>query len=270
MGFLKKDAFLQMLALTFLILIPFSFLLSPFLFLIPIFLYFFVLTLQDKGWIISQRWMDVVFIHYKVDAKELQKIVPFPLDLFEGEAVVSIVPFVMGRIRFPFLIPIPGLSKLLELNLRTYVTMKGKPAVYFFTLDSNHLPEVLIARWFFALPYRLKKLAFFLNDFYHFKSPEFSLKAVVGEVKQKSAFDVWATERYALLTKRGHSTYMGIVEHRPWTLQKLEVKELTDHFSILIGEHFKMKEIIETSYSKNLDVRFRSFRRVGVHEEHLL
>jgi len=110
MGFLKKDAFLQMLALTFLILIPFSFLLSPFLFLIPIFLYFFVLTLQDKGWIISQRWMDVVFIHYKVDAKELQKIVPFPLDLFEGEAVVSIVPFVMGRIRFPFLIPIPGLQ----------------------------------------------------------------------------------------------------------------------------------------------------------------
>ena len=161
-----------------------------------------------------------------------------------------------------------GLSKLLELNLRTYVTMKGKPAVYFFTLDSNHLPGVLIARWFFALPYRLKKLAFSLDDFYQFKSPEFSLKAVVGEVKQKSAFDLWATERYALLTKRGNTTYMGHVEHLPWTLNSLEVKELTDHFSTLIGEHLKMKEFIETSYSKTLNVRFRPFKKVSLSGPH--
>jgi uncharacterized protein YqjF (DUF2071 family) len=88
---------------------------------------------------------------------------------------------------------------------------------------------------------------------------------VVGEVKQKSAFDLWATECKALLTKRGNTTYMGHVEHLPWTLKSLEVKELTDHFSVLIGEHFKMKGFIETSYSKNLDVRFRPFKRVQIH-----
>jgi hypothetical protein len=63
--------------------------------------------------------------------------------------------------------------------------VKRKPSVYFFTPDSNHLPGVLIARWFFALFYRLKKLAFSLDDFYHFNSLEFTLMALVGEVKKK-------------------------------------------------------------------------------------
>jgi hypothetical protein len=31
-----------------------------------------------------------------------------------------------------------------------------------------------------------------------------------------------------------------------------------------------MKGFIETSYSKNLDMRFRPFKRVGVHKELLL
>ena len=126
-------------------------------------LFFWALSLQEKGWIISQRWSEVAFLHYEVDAQILQPHCPFPLDTFKGKAVLSIVPFVMSRIRFPFLPQVPGLSRLLELNLRTYVIKDGRPAVYFFTLDSNHLPGVLIARWFFALPYRWMELKFHQN-----------------------------------------------------------------------------------------------------------
>jgi len=260
--FISQDMAAQTFALVFLILIPFSFLLSKFLFLPLIALYFLSLSFQKRGWIISQCWSDVVFLHYKVDPRELQKKVPFPLDLFQGDAIVSIVPFVMSRIRFPFLFPVPGFSQLLELNLRTYIFVNGKPAVYFFTLDSNHLPGVLIARWFFALPYRWMKLSFSHRHQYEFESDQFHLKASVGELKPQSDFDRWTTERYALFTKRGETTYQGIVEHRPWELQSLKVNELTDNFSSLLGEELRMKTLVGMSYSKNLNVRFRPFKRV--------
>lgn len=258
-----KDTLAQTVAFLSLVLIPFSFLVSGILFPLLILVYFLSLCFQQKGWIISQHWKDVVFLHYKVDAKDLQEKVPFPLDLFQDEAIVSIVPFVMSKIRFPFLFPVPGLSQLLELNLRTYVKVNGRPAVYFFTLDSNHLPGVLIARWFFALPYRWMKLSFSFQDRYEFSSPEFHLKARVKDVKTSSSFDRWSTERYALFTKRGGKVYEGTVEHLPWTLQELEVEELSDNFSSLIGEHLKMKSLMGASYSKSLDVRFRPFRRVA-------
>lgn len=257
-----RDSLSQGIALLCLVLVPFSFLWSWFFFPFLIAFYFIALSFQDRGWTISQRWLDVVFLHYKVDPKELQKKVPFPLDLYQGQAIISMAPFAMSNIRFPFLPPVPGLSQLLELNLRTYVILNGRPAVYFFTLDSNHLPGVLIARWFFALPYRWIKLTFSFQKLYEFSSPSFLLKAKVGEERPSSEFDRWSTERYALLTKRGETTFEGIVEHAPWPLRELNVVELQDNFSNLIGEEFKMSSLLGTSYSKSLDVRFRPFKRV--------
>lgn len=225
-------------------------------------LFFWALSLQEKGWIISQRWSDVMFLHYKVDAQKLQEKVPFPLDLFKGEAIVSIVPFVMGRIRFPFFFPIPGLSQLLELNLRTYVRVNGIPAVYFFTLDSNHLPGVLIARWFFSLPYRWIKLSFNKEDDYQFSSPQFEIRASIGEKQVSSEFDQWATERYALMTQARGKKLMGVVEHRPWKLHAVRIHHLKDSFSTILGDELKMKELLSASYSDSLDVRFRPFRKI--------
>lgn len=257
-----KDKVVQSLALLFLFLTPLSFLLGPYLFPIPFLLFFLTLSFQEQDWIISQRWEEVVFLHYSVDVDELQKMVPFKLDLYQGKAVLSIVPFVMKKIRFPFLPPVPGLSQLLELNLRTYVIVNGRPAVYFFTLDSNHLPGVLIARWFFALPYRWMKLRFSFDEHYEFKSPQFYLKARVGEERLSNEFDRWSTERYALLTKRGKITLVGTVEHPPWKLHNLIVDELSDNFSSLIGEHLKMKRLMGAAYSHSMDVRFRPFKKV--------
>lgn len=264
MGRTPRDTIAQSAALVFLVLVPFSFGISwvfPALFVV---FYFGALIFQEEGWVISQRWLDVAFLHYKVDPIELQKKVPFPLDLFHGEAVVSIVPFVMSKIRFPFLPPVPGLSRLLELNLRTYVMINGKPAVYFFTLDSNHLPGVLIARWFFALPYRWIKLSFTFLESYEFSSPQLKLKGRVGAVRVSSEFDLWSTERYGLFTKRGETTLQGTVEHAPWILQDFHVDELDDRFSCLIGEHLRMKTLMGTSYSKSLDVRFRPFKKMTI------
>ena len=220
-------------------------------------LFFWALSLQEKGWIMAQRWTEVLFLHYEVEASELQKHVPYPLDLYEGKAVLSIVPFIMSRIRFPFLPAVPGLSRLYELNLRTYVTHQGRGAVYFFTLDSNHLPGVCIARWFFGLPYRWRRLVLEHKETYRFESDSLQLEAQVEEGSAESEFNRWATERYALVTDSGK---VGVVEHAPWVLQKASVRLLKDEFSVLLGEQFRVQSFVGISYAKQLDVRFRPFR----------
>src|SRR3954451_5022595 len=45
------------------------------------------------------NWERAVFIHYEVDAKILQREVPFQLDLRDGKAYVSLVAFTMRRMR---------------------------------------------------------------------------------------------------------------------------------------------------------------------------
>jgi uncharacterized protein len=224
-------------------------------------LYFWALSLQRSGWLMSQRWCEVAFLHYEVSPAELQKKVPFPLDLYEGKAIVSIVPFRMEGIRFPFFPPLPGLSRLLELNLRTYVSVGGQPGIYFFTLDANHLTGVLVARWFFSLPYRWVKLTFSPSTNYAFTAPNLKLSGEVGPPRKSSAFDLWATERYALFTKRGQDTLIGVVEHAPWSLQDFKVLELDDKFSSLLGENLALKTCVATSYCAKLDVRFRPFQK---------
>jgi uncharacterized protein YqjF (DUF2071 family) len=225
-------------------------------------LFFWALSLQDTGWIISQRWSDVLFLHYEVDAKELQEKVPYPIDFFKGKAIVSIVPFAMGRIRFPFLPAIPGFSKLYELNLRTYVRINNRPAVYFFTLDSNHLPGVLVARLFFSLPYRWKKMQLNNQKNYHFKSPALELRARIDSTDSTTDFDLWCTERYALVTKFFGKDLWGVVEHEKWKLQKADLEDLRDDFST---EFINLKSLMGASYSSSLDVRFKPFRFLTLH-----
>jgi uncharacterized protein YqjF (DUF2071 family) len=44
-------------------------------------------------------WMDVAFVHFRVNPNERQPLVPFALDLLDGEAFVSIVAFTQRRLR---------------------------------------------------------------------------------------------------------------------------------------------------------------------------
>ena len=49
---------------------------------------------------------------------------------------------------------VPFVSSFVELNVRTYVTLHGKPGVYFFSLDANSAAAGrAAARALFGLPY---------------------------------------------------------------------------------------------------------------------
>lgn len=265
---ISKDFMAQLLALIFLLLIPLFIYLSlgAVTLVLPV-LYFWALSFQTKGWIMAQTWRDVLFLHYQVNPELLQKQVPFTLDLFENKAVISIVSFTMDRIRFPFLPSVPGLSKLNELNLRTYVDVDGIKGVYFFTLDADSSPAIFIAKTFFSLPYKksiidLEKtkgryLFSSLNS-----STSIQFMAEVKSPKVSDHFDLWVTERYGLFTKRSGDTLHGIVQHVPWKLNDLFIHDIQDNFSTQLGEGLKATEFFNNSYCEKLEVRFKPFYKL--------
>ncbi|MBM3973143.1 MAG: DUF2071 domain-containing protein [Planctomycetes bacterium] len=107
-----------------------------------------------------QTWRDLVFVHWAVDPAVVAPLLPPELepDTFDGAAYVALVPFLMTGIRFVGLPPIPGTSRTLETNVRTYVRRRGTareaiPAVWFASLEAESTLAVLAARWGFGLPY---------------------------------------------------------------------------------------------------------------------
>jgi len=111
--------------------------------------------LPGGNWTMSQTWHDLLFAHWPMKAETLRPFVPaeLPLDTWEGQCWVGVVPFHMSDIHRRGLPPLPGLSRFPELNVRTYVTVGVKPGVYFFSLDAANLPAIWAARRFYHLPY---------------------------------------------------------------------------------------------------------------------
>ena len=89
----------------------------------------------------KMHWHDLLFMHYRVPIEQLRRLIPAPLkiDTFDGSAWIGIVPFRMTGVGSPVSFPpVPGLSNFPELNVRTYVTIDGKPGVWFFSLDATN------------------------------------------------------------------------------------------------------------------------------------
>ena len=223
-------------------------------------------SFTKDAWVIEQVWRHVFFIHYKVDPKLIEKEVPFNLDLHEGSAVISIVPFYMEGIRFPLLPSFPKISSLWEINLRTYVEVDGIKGIYFFTLDTDSIIAEIVAKKFFNLPYRLSKIKAFIKEgSYHFFHQRginrFELKAdiLLDEIKM-SEFDLWCSERYCLFTLRKKQIYQGIVRHSPWKMQSVKINILKNNFTTMLLT--KKIEPISSMYSSSLKVRFIPFKKI--------
>lgn len=106
--------------------------------------------------VMYQTWSDLLFLHWQVEAAELQKTLPDGLfiDTFDNSAWLGVVPFKMRHIRPVGLFPLPWISYFLELNVRTYVHDEhGNPGVWFYSLDTDRWIAYKIARTAFKLPY---------------------------------------------------------------------------------------------------------------------
>ncbi|MBL8949930.1 MAG: DUF2071 domain-containing protein [Myxococcaceae bacterium] len=105
----------------------------------------------------TQRWHELLFVHWEVDAAALKPLVHerLTIDTFDGKAYVGVVAFTMQNVRpWSWLPGFPGASTFFEINVRTYVHLDGQePGIVFFSLDASSTLAVLGARWFWGLPY---------------------------------------------------------------------------------------------------------------------
>src|SRR5579863_3891067 len=185
-----------------------------------------------KPWVMAQTWCDLLFAHWPVPAAVLRRVVPaeLELDLWAGEGWLGVVPFRMEGIRRRGGFAVPILSTTPEINVRTYVTLLGKPGVYFFSLDAASALVVWGARQFFGLPYyRARMEARAEGDAVQYRSSRLAGSAEfrgwyrpVGEVRRAGAgtLEHWLTERYCLYT----ATARADILHQPWPLQNAEAR----------------------------------------------
>jgi uncharacterized protein YqjF (DUF2071 family) len=195
----------------------------------------------------AQTWHDLLFAHWPVAAEVLRPLVPsqLPLDAFDGQCWVGVVPFHMSGVRARALPALPGLSRFPELNLRTYVSLDGKPGVYFFSLDAANLPAVWAARRFYRLPYfHARMAAEFDGPWIRYDSHRYQGQAEfrgqyrpVGEarLRERGSLEHWLTERYCLYTVEGSQAHRAEIHHQQWPLQDAEAEIETNSMALSAG-----------------------------------
>jgi uncharacterized protein len=187
-----------------------------------------------------------------MDEKKLRSLIPerLTIDTFDGSAWIAVTPFTMWDIRAfpPLLPPVPGLSSMHELNVRTYVHLDGVPGVWFFSLDANSSIAVLTARTFFHLPYFNAEMELEQKDqtiIYSsrraedddVKTAKFDATWKIGEMLPYShpgSLEFFLTERYCLYTSHKQKLYRCRIFHEPWPLQKAS---LSSFDSTMIESH---------------------------------
>ena len=189
-------------------------------------------------WIMTQSWHDLLFAHWPVDHTLLREKVPpgFPLDLYEGQAWIGIVPFHMTNVSPRGVPALPWVSAFPELNVRTYVTRDGKPGVYFFSLDAANPLAVGAARTLFHLPYYSATMKVdSTNGWVEYDSsrrgsePDARFRGRYrpsgpAHPPTPGTLEHFLTERYCLYTADGaYRPYRLEIHHPPWPLQPAEL-----------------------------------------------
>jgi hypothetical protein len=192
--------------------------------------------LPSRPWIMTMTWHDLLFAHWQVPAEQLRPLVPevLSLDTFDGSAWVAVTPFHMTRVGPRGLPSIQGLSAFPELNVRTYVTLDGRPGVFFFSLDTPNLPAVWGARIFYRLPYfhahikvrfEAEDVRYLCRRIHGPRPAEFQARyrpVSTARIPLPGTLEHFLGERYCLYAVDGDRAYRADIHHVPWPLQEAE------------------------------------------------
>ena len=191
--------------------------------------------IPTRPWVMAMQWRDLLFMHWPIAAAAIRKYIPpaLEIDLYDGMAWIGIVPFRMAGVRPRYVPALPGLSAFPELNVRTYVSVGGKPGVWFFSLDAGNRVAVEGARDLFHLNYYYARMrcqseagvVAYQSRRQHGGAAAAALAAryrPTGAPYQslRGTLENWLTERYCLYSanQRG-AIWRGEIHHMPWPLQ---------------------------------------------------
>ncbi len=205
-------------------------------------------------------WDRVVMIHYEVDPEALRPQVPFPLDLHEGRAYVSLAAFTLRDLRFAA--GGPPLATHGFLNVRTY--LPGR-AIYFLAEWLSNPLCVLLGPRLYGLPYRLGRL-----DYDH-RLEEGRLRGRVegregrldyeARIDPRARFepalpgslDEFVLERYGASTFRRGARRLFRVWHEPWRQARIEPEIRDDSLAAATGPWFARARLAAAHYSPGFD-----------------
>jgi uncharacterized protein YqjF (DUF2071 family) len=223
--------------------------------------------LPKQSWSFYQQWNRVLFFHWAVDADLLRPLLPknLELDLFEGKAYVSLVPFSMQQIRPKFLPSFKPVSDFHEINIRTYVSKDGKSGVYFLNLEAQKGFSAYLSRNLSGMPYEKAQIErsegkyVSSNEFRNFfMDVEFAIKEKRVE---KTEIEKFLTERYAAFVDIDGKLFRYDIHHKEWEIKTVEIRKLHLDYR-LPGLEFAKKQPDLIHYSDGVEVL--AWRKVKV------
>lgn len=208
-----------------------------------------------RPWAVAMTWEHLLFAHWPIAASVLRPLVPpaLALDTYDGSAWVGVVPFAMTGVRTRCTPALPWFSRFLELNVRTYVTLAGRPGVFFFSLDAANPLAVRVARRWFQLPYFDARMQLTHDaDERRYQSVRTHAGAAPAQLSARyrpageayrsapGAIDHWLTERYRLYAIDARDgVHCCDIHHAPWPLQparaRIEENTMADAAGIDLG-----------------------------------
>lgn len=215
----------------------------------------------------TQSWRRLLFLHWIVPMEVLKPLVPAPLelDLFRGCAYVGLVPFQMLNVRmkgWPWRVT----GDFGETNVRTYVSYRGRPGVYFFSLDAGSMRAVLGARVGWQLPYFWSKM----RETRDGERIRYSVRRRYSEARLDVAYRVlpsgemvneeareladFLLERYLLFVVQGQKVIEGQVHHVPYPVQPVDVLYLNDTLLSSAGIDVGRRPPVVAHWSPGVDV----------------
>jgi uncharacterized protein YqjF (DUF2071 family) len=203
------------------------------------------------------RWSNVIMLHYEIPFEELRKNVPaqLPLESFEGKYYVSFFGFGMV-VRPRLLPPIPFLSYFEELNFRTYLSIDGRPGVYFFTLEAEKKLSAWMSKIVTGLNYISSQIQAgnnFIRSFNRERDYSIDISFEAGKtIEIKSPFEKWLTERYCLFDVIAGKIFRYDIHHIEWPLQELKINRLDMHYRL--GNFIAGADPLLAHYSKGVEV----------------
>lgn len=236
-------------------------------------------------WVMRQTWNDLLFAHWAVSPEYLRPMVPreLELDTFEARCWIAVTPFYMTGVTVRGVPPIPGFSHSPELNVRTYVTVNGKPGVYFFSLDIFNIFACAGARMLYGLPYFYAYMGYAWHSnwveyfcgrvdhdradprFHGNVAPDAALLRTPAEFRgryrptsdvfyaQPGTIEHFLTERYCLYVVEHGRVQRGEIHHLPWPLQRAEAQIEANTMALADGIGLP-NEAPHLMFAKRLDV----------------
>lgn len=191
-----------------------------------------------RRWTMTMSWHDLLFAHWPLEPEKLEPLLPqgLTLDVYEGRAWISVVPFRMTHVGPRGFAHLPLVSSFPELNVRTYVTARDKPGVWFLSLDAASALACASARMAFHLPYYWARMKTTRDpDGVNYLSERrlggpatfVARYRRLGAAFQPApaSFEHWLTERYCLYSHApGVGLQRGEIHHPPWVLHRAEVE----------------------------------------------